>query len=318
MNQSGFRQISVAVAVAIMLLPALVWGEETPAKATSKPALRSGTTTTRVYKIGRRESEILRRQELGMHQFQRKDGTMVFTNRPEKYKGHQNYTEIHLDLKPISVPTKYREYKSITQYSTSNIRELVQQCCQQYQIAEDLVWAVIKMESNFNPNAVSSAGACGLMQLMPGTAAEMGVINIFDPAQNIAGGTQYLTKMLEIFDGNVSLAVAAYNAGPENVKKYGGIPPFPETQAYVRNVMTHTKFLKRGIPSDFGRLTTKPTALASKPPAPEGKRYIVHFHSGLTQPADRVVEKDPYYYIDYGKRTYPVRKDLVKEIEEPA
>lgn len=106
-----------------------------------------------------------------------------------------------------------------------------------YQIPENLLKAVAKAESDFNPNAVSHCGAQGIMQLMPATARSLGVTNSFDPGQNIMGGAKYLRQMLDNFDGDVTKAVAAYNAGPGAVQKYGGIPPYKETQNYVTKVL---------------------------------------------------------------------------------
>ncbi len=114
---------------------------------------------------------------------------------------------------------------------------IIRQAAALYQIPEALVRAVIKVESNFNPAALSPANACGLMQLIPGTAERMMVTDIYDPQQNIFGGVRYLRVLANLFSGDLELTVAAYNAGENAVIRYGGIPPYEETQNYVKRVL---------------------------------------------------------------------------------
>lgn len=125
-----------------------------------------------------------------------------------------------------------------------NLEEIYQEASQTYGVSIDLLKAMTKQESNFNPNATSRSGAQGFMQLMPATAAGLGVSDSYDPYQNIMGGAKYIRKMLDKYDGDVSLALAAYNAGSNNVDKYGGIPPFEETQNYVAKI---TQYLSEGV-----------------------------------------------------------------------
>ncbi len=262
-----------------------------------------------------------------LHQFRDKSGTMTFTNRPDKYKIRNDFVEVSIRYERIPLPAKYKPapvpvtLPSVVPRTVEDatIRDIVKRYATIYQLEEPLVYAVIHAESAFNPDAVSPAGARGLMQLMPGTALEMGVTDIFDPLQNVAGGTQYLSKMMELFHDK-QLAVAAYNAGPENVKKYGGIPPFDETQSYVKIVMAYEQAYSKGgfVPNVKMANSKQYQFHHTLGKAPAKGSFTVCFHSGLTQPADQVVDKEPYWFIEYANRSYPVRKDLVKSIEKAA
>ncbi|MDP2319698.1 MAG: transglycosylase SLT domain-containing protein [Acidobacteriota bacterium] len=157
------------------------------------------------------------------------DGTLVLSDRPrEDRSGMSTY----------AVPgassvraTKPRAVQKSALYDSS-----INEHSQRMGVSADLVRAVIQVESAFNPSAVSTKGAMGLMQLMPATARELGVANPFEPDQNIRGGVTYLKRLLDRYNHNVELALAAYNAGMGNVEKYGDVPPFKETQNYVKKI----------------------------------------------------------------------------------
>jgi hypothetical protein len=133
------------------------------------------------------------------------------------------------EVGPFEVPAEDPNDRAV-------IDAIIDEAAAVHGVSADLVRAVVQTESQFDPRAVSPVGAKGLMQLMPGTAREVGIKDPFDVRQNIFGGTKYLGLMLERFNGNVALALAGYNAGPNNVKRYRGIPPFGETQGYVRKI----------------------------------------------------------------------------------
>jgi soluble lytic murein transglycosylase-like protein len=120
---------------------------------------------------------------------------------------------------------------------TSGIDQAVERIAARHDLAPDLLHSVIKVESNYNPWAVSSKGALGMMQLIPATARRFGVADVFNPVENIQGGARYLRYLLDLFDGNYPLALAAYNAGEAAVAKYGGVPPYRETRNYLQLVL---------------------------------------------------------------------------------
>jgi soluble lytic murein transglycosylase-like protein len=142
---------------------------------------------------------------------------------------------------------------------------LIEQAAARNGIDPAVLYGLIQQESGFDPSATSSAGAVGLTQLMPGTAASLGVTEPLNPAQSVEGGARYLGELMRQFGGNTSDALAAYNAGPGAVQQYGGIPPYPETQQYVTNVLANAAAYQQsaaGITSTATLSTTTPGTIA--------------------------------------------------------
>ncbi|MGR9046470.1 MAG: transglycosylase SLT domain-containing protein [Gammaproteobacteria bacterium] len=157
------------------------------------------------------------------------DGRVYYTDQPE----HRFYKRI-IRTKPYGYVKAIKHFKR----NKTKYNEIIARAASQHSIDEKLLHAVIQTESAYQAQAVSSAGAVGLMQLMPATAKRYGVVDRTDPVENINGGTRYLKDLLKMFNSNLSLAVAAYNAGENAVKKYhNSIPPYPETRNYVKQVM---------------------------------------------------------------------------------
>ncbi|MCD6526247.1 MAG: lytic transglycosylase domain-containing protein [Desulfuromonas sp.] len=161
------------------------------------------------------------------------------------YKYVDAQGQIHYSNVPVR--SQYRFYQAEpgdNKHSNLSVPDLIQRYAVVNKLDVNLVRAVVRAESNFDVDAISSCGAIGLMQLHPETIQDLKVTDPFDPLQNIAGGTKYLRRMLDRFDGNLDLALAAYNAGPSTVERYGGIPPYAETEAYVEKVK-HYRHLYR-------------------------------------------------------------------------
>jgi hypothetical protein len=209
-------------------------------------------------------------------------GVVHFTDAPRDDRRFDRVEHARQEGLVITPPTR-RRLPTERDYD-----RLIEQVGRQYGVHPALVKAVIAAESNFRPDAVSHAGAQGMMQLMPETAAELGVSQPFGVVENIDGGVRYLRAMLERY-GDVRRALAAYNAGPTRVDHYGGIPPYRETQAYVKRVLEYY----RGYWSDFERS-------AEAVPARVGERtqgaIAARSHSpqiAIPRPIERAVEPAP-------------------------
>jgi len=153
-----------------------------------------------------------------------------------------------------------------------DIDQVVSAASTRNNIPANLIKSVISVESGFNPNAVSRKGAQGLMQLMPETALKMGVRNPFDPSENVEGGARYLRDLLGLFHNDVPKALAAYNAGPERVEQYHGVPPYPETVAYVSRVIRNLNQGSAGAQQRFGKEVPNPSVGHSQKVARSAER----------------------------------------------
>ena len=171
-----------------------------------------------------------------------------------------------------------------------DLHEVVNSASQRYRLDPDLVNSVIKAESGFNVRAVSPKGAQGLMQLMPGTATQLGVPNSFDPEANVDGGTKYLRELLERYDFDLVKALAAYNAGPQRVEQFGGVPPYYETRAYVARIVRDFNKKKAeqkkttSATASRAKKTTSKTAASSAQKGPAGP--VVQARASANQPSE--------------------------------
>lgn len=178
-------------------------------------------------------------QTVKSEEFGQKPFNEVLKTSVEETTGNKNIFSIdappNIPFGMLSVGSKI---KINEKPAKTQIMDIIDKTCEKYDMDSKLVKALIKQESGFNPDAKSKAGAMGLMQLMPKTAESLGVKDPMDPKDNIDGGVRYLKQMLDKFNGNKILALAAYNAGPNAVSKYNGVPPYKETQNYVKSILS--------------------------------------------------------------------------------
>ncbi|GFO61373.1 lytic transglycosylase [Geomonas silvestris] len=169
-----------------------------------------------------------------IYRYEDPDGTLHFTDAPTDKR-------FKVFMRDIKKDRKLRTAFKLPGYARypAQFEPIILACSREFGVDSSLVKAVIHAESGYNPTAVSSKGAQGLMQLMPSTAKGLKVADSMDPGDNIRGGVRYLRFLLDTFKGNESLALAAYNSGLSKVAKYGGIPPYPETQQYVAKVLSY-------------------------------------------------------------------------------
>ena len=203
----------------------------------------AGTTSAAMWTAGRARRENAEKRNAAAGREASPLGSL-----PWPFQGLARPTELgnlNVSEAAVSVSETFRALPANLAYN-----DLIEEAAALYRLDPDLIRAIIRAESAFNPFAVSAVGAQGLMQLMPDLAAELDILDPFDPRQNILGGAQYLRSLLDRHHGNIDLAVASYNAGPGAVDRFNGIPPFHETRAYVRKVSLFLKDSKRTSNSD--------------------------------------------------------------------
>ncbi len=173
------------------------------------------------------------------------DGTVWYTNVAPSSQDTARFKLLEVKGRATATTSCNGMTAEKLQHRASPYESSIARFAREFKVDSKLVKAVVRTESCFDKQAVSVAGARGLMQLMPPTAKSLGVSDSFDPEQNLRGGTRYLSELMSRYSNNIELALAAYNAGPGAVKKYDGIPPYPETRRYVEKVMKYYRFYLR-------------------------------------------------------------------------
>ncbi|ANG63172.1 lytic transglycosylase [Marinobacterium aestuarii] len=226
------RRTSRTLVTLLLAASALLWVGAAQADSLRKIVHPDGRIEyTNVGRPGKGDKVLGGRRGQKIYKYRAPSGVLSFTDQKPKNQAYEIVKIQCYACNPVSSVNWRNTPLNVTAYA-----QLVRKAAAEHRVDPALVRALIHAESAFNPAAVSHMGAQGLMQLMPATAASLGVENSFDAQQNIEGGVKHLADLLSAFKGNARLAVAAYNAGAGAVRKYGGVPPYAETQVYVERV----------------------------------------------------------------------------------
>ena len=227
----------------LAVLSANVAAETSKPHFVAKPANKSALARSVVNSEPISMSSDVAKAEQGekVYHYRNADGNLVFSD----YAPQQGHYQVLLFDCYACQPDSNINWQSIPLF-TSLYKQQIAAAAHTYQLEPALIRAVIHAESAFKPEAISKVGAQGSMQLMPATAKELGVVDAFHPQENIAAGSRYLAQLLKRFDGDITLACAAYNAGASRVEQYNGVPPYSETRAYVERVQILLKRYRRG------------------------------------------------------------------------